>query len=167
MMMSHHATRVTAEPGKQELFIEREFDAPRDLVFKAYTDPKLYTQWLGPRGMTMDLEVFEPWSGGRWRYVSTDADGKEYHIHGVYHEVTRPERMIDTFEYDNLPESGHVSLEKAVFEELPGERTRVRTQSVFLSVAERDGMIGSNMEQGLKESFERLDELLDTLKVKM
>jgi len=141
--------------------ITREFDAPRELVFKAFTDPKLYTQWLGPRKYAMNLEKFEPRSGGMWRYTHKDKDGNEFGFHGVYHEVLAPERMIDTFEFEGLPEKGHVSLETAKFVELPGGRTRVTMQSVFQSVADRDGMMQSGMEQGINESFDRLDELLE------
>ena len=154
-------TKITAEPGRQELFITREFDAPRELVFKAFTDPKLYTQWLGPRRYTMNLEKFEPRSGGMWRYTHKDKDGNEFGFHGVYHEVLAPERMIDTFEFEGLPEKGHVSLETAKFMELPGGRTRVTMQSVFQSIADRDGMIQSGMEEGISDSFARLDELLE------
>ena len=68
-------TKITAEPGKQEIIIEREFDVPRELVFKAFTDPKLYVQWLGPRELTTTLETFEPGNGGSWRYIQKDADG--------------------------------------------------------------------------------------------
>ncbi|TLX95948.1 MAG: ATPase [Thaumarchaeota archaeon] len=154
-------TKITAESGRQELFITREFDAPRELVFKAFTDPKLYTQWLGPRRYTMNLEKFEPRSGGMWRYTHKDKDGNEFGFHGVYHEVLAPERMIDTFEFEGLPEKGHVSLETAKFMELPGGRTRVTMQSVFQSIADRDGMMQSGMEEGVNDSFDRLDELLE------
>ena len=157
-------TRIVAEPGKQELFITREFDAPRELVFRAFTDPKLYTQWLGPRRLTMTLEKFEPRNGGMWRYVSRDKDGNEYAFHGVYHEVLAPQRIIDTFEFEGLPEKWHVILETARFEELPGGRTRLNTQSVFQSIADRDGMLQSDMEGGVNESFDRLDELLARMK---
>ena len=109
----------------------------------------------------MNLEKFEPRSGGMWRYTHKDKDGNEFGFHGVYHEVLAPERMIDTFEFEGLPEKGHVSLETAKFMELPGGRTRVNMQSVFQSVADRDGMMQSGMEQGINESFDRLDELLD------
>jgi uncharacterized protein YndB with AHSA1/START domain len=91
-MTNHNKTNITAEPGKQELFITREFDAPRKLVFKAFTDPTLYVQWLGPRRFTMRLETFNPKSGGTWRYVHTDQNGNEYGFHGVYHEILPPER---------------------------------------------------------------------------
>lgn len=157
-------TDFIAEPGKQEVFITRIIDAPRELVFKAFTDPKLYVQWLGPKEFKMTLERFEPRSGGMWRYIHTDKDGKEFAFHGVNHEVTPPEKLIDTFEFEGLPEKGHVSLETAKFEELPGKRTKITTHVVFLSVADRDGMVQSGMERGLNESYERLDELLAKLK---
>lgn len=155
-------TVITAEPGTHEIKITREFEASRELVFKAYTDPELYTQWVGPRGYTMTLETFEPKNGGSWRYISKGKDGIEYAFHGVNHEVLAPERIIGTFEFEGLPEKGHVALETVRFESLPNDRTRVTTQSVFQSVADRDGMLQSGMEKGLNEGYERLDEMLRT-----
>lgn len=162
-MTKANLTKITAEPGKQEIIITREFDAPRELVFKAFTDPELYTQWLGPRGLTMTLETFEPRNGGSWRYIQKDAEGNEYAFHGVNHEVLSPERIIGTFEFEGLPEKGHVILETARFEELPGNRTKLTSQSVFLSVVDRDGMLQSGMEEGVNDSYNRLDELLEKL----
>ncbi|MEW6401204.1 MAG: SRPBCC family protein [Chloroflexota bacterium] len=162
--MSKNKTTIAAEPGKQELFITREFDAPRDLVFRAYTDPKIYAQWLGPRSLTTTFEVFEPVSGGRWRFIQKDPDGNEFAFHGVTHEVTPLERIIGTFEFEGMPESGHVLLETTKFESLPGNRTRVTSQSVFQSVEDRDGMVSAGMETGVVEGYERLDEILMTMK---
>lgn len=159
-MTSSNRTKFTVEPGKQEIFITREFDAPRELVFKALTDPKLYAQWLGPRRLTMTLETFEPWNGGRWRYIHKDQDGHSYAFHGVYHDVTSPERIINTFEFEGLPEKGHVILETLKLEAMPGGSTKLTTQSVFQSVADRDGMVKSGMEMGVTDSYARLDELL-------
>ncbi len=153
-------TQITAEPGKQEIFITREFDAPRELVFKAHTDPELYVQWLGPRELTMTLEKFEPTSGGTWRYIHEDQAGNKYAFHGVNHEVLAPERIIGTFEFEGLPEKGHVVLGTVKFEALPGNRTRLTSQSVFQSVADRDGMVRSGMERGVNEGYDRLDDLL-------
>ena len=158
--MSKNKTIITVEPGKQELFIIREFDAPRELVFKAYTDPEIYAQWLGPRGLTTRFETFEPFSGGKYRFIQKDKDGHEFAFHGVNHEVTVPERIIGTFEFEGLPEAGHVVLETSRFEALPGNRTRVTSQSVYQSVLDRDGMVQSGMERGVNEGYERLDELL-------
>lgn len=159
MSTKKNKTTVTAEPDRQELFITREFDSPRELVFKAHTDPELFVQWLGPRALTTTLETFEPVSGGRWRFIQKDQDDNEFGFHGVFHEVS-PERMIQTFEFEGLPESGHVILETTKLEALPNGRTRLTSQSVFQSVSDRDGMIQSGMESGLSEGYERLDELL-------
>jgi len=160
-MSSKNKTTITAEPGKQELFITREFDAPRELVFKAHTDPKLYVQWLGPRGYEMNLETFEPVSGGRYRYIHKDKDGNEFGFHGTFHEISL-ERMIQTFEFEGFP--GHVSLDSMTLEELPGDRTKITVQSVFQSVSDRDGIIQSGMERGVTEGYERLDEIFEKLR---
>ncbi|HKY53541.1 MAG TPA: SRPBCC family protein [Anaerolineales bacterium] len=157
--MSKNKTNITVEPGKQELFITREFDAPRALVYKAHIDPDLYVQWLGPRGYEMVLETFEPHSGGRYRYIQKDKNGSEYGFHGVFHEMSE-ELMIQTFEFEGLPERGHVVLDTMRLEELPGNRTKITIQSVYQSVADRDGMVESGMERGVNEGYERLDELL-------
>ena len=150
---------VTAEPGKQELFIIREFDAPRELVYKAHIDPKLYVQWLGPHGYEMILETFEPVSGGKYRYIHKDKQGNEYGFHGTFHEMSE-ELMIQTFEFEGMPERGHVVLDTMRLEELPGNRTRVVIQSVYQSVEDRDGMVQSGMETGVREGYERLDDIL-------
>ncbi len=152
--------KITAESGNQEFIMEREFDAPRELVFKAFTDPKLIPEWLGPRRLTMTLELFEAKNDGSWRFIHRDRDGNRYAFHGVHHEIAPPERIIRTFEFEGLPEKGHVSLETARFEELPGHRTKLVTQSVFQSVADRDAMLQSGMEEGVNDSYDRLDELL-------
>ena len=160
--MSKNKTTITVEPGKQELFIIREFDAPRELVYKAHIDPDLYSQWLGPRGYEMVLETFEPHSGGRYRYIHKDKDGNEFGFHGVFHEISE-ELLIQTFEFEGLPERGHVILDTMRLEELPGNRTRATIQSVYQSVSDRDGMVQSGMERGVNEGYERLDELLDKM----
>jgi uncharacterized protein YndB with AHSA1/START domain len=157
---TRNRTQLTALPGRQEIIFTRAFDAPRELVFKAFTDPKLYVQWMGPRDLVITLEKFEPWSGGSWRYIHRDKDGNSFGFHGVNHEVSAPERIIGTFEYEGLPETGHVSLESAYFETLPGGRTKFTGHSVFLTVEDRDGMLQSGMEEGMNESFDRLVELL-------
>jgi uncharacterized protein YndB with AHSA1/START domain len=158
MTEKKNKTIVTAEPGAQELFITREFDAPRELIYKAHTYPDLYVQWLGPRGYEMKLEIFEPVSGGAYRYIHKDPDGNEFGFHGAFHEMS-PERMVQTFEFDGYP--GHVSMDCMTLEDLPGDRTKVTIQSVFQSVEDRDGMIQSGMERGVREGYERLDEILE------
>lgn len=154
-------TKVVVEPGKQELFVIREFNAPRDMVFKAYTDPKLLVQWMGPKDLTMKIEKMEVKSGGSYRYTYGNSSGNEFGFHGVVHEVLKPQRVIQTFEFEGLPESGHVVMETTKFEELAGDKTRVTTQSVFQSVADRDGMVQSGMERGVVDSHDRLDVILE------
>jgi uncharacterized protein YndB with AHSA1/START domain len=158
--MSTNKTTLVAVPGRQELLITREFDAPRELVFKAHTDAAIYAQWLGPRDLTTTFTTFEPHSGGSYRFVSTDKDGNEFGFHGVYHEVLYPERMIGTFEFEGLPEAGHVEFDTTRFEELPGGRTRMTILAVYQTVEDRDGMIASGMESGMNQGFDRLDEIL-------
>ncbi|MEA4908107.1 MAG: SRPBCC family protein [Chloroflexi bacterium] len=158
-MSANNPTTVRVEPGRQDLTIQREFDAPRELVYKAFTDPQLFVQWIGPRRLTMRLEAFEPRTGGSYRYIHVDPEGNEFGFHGVFHEISL-ERMIQTFEFEGLPEAGHVSLDSMTLEALPGGRTRITVHSVFQSVADRDGMVQSGMEDGLSQGYERLDELL-------
>ncbi len=164
-MTKHDSTKMIVKPGVQEIIIIREFNAPRELVFRAYTDPELYARWIGPRELSTTIQVFEPHPGGTYRFIQTDPAGHEFAFHGVYHEVTVPERIIETFEYEGLPEKGHVSMEAVTFESMPGNRTKMITRSVFLSVADRDGMIAGGMERGEKESYKRLDELLEEMRV--
>jgi uncharacterized protein YndB with AHSA1/START domain len=159
-------TKSTAEPGKQEIFVVRELDAPRELVFRAFTDPKLYSQWLGPRKFTTEFEKLEAKNGGSYRFINEDQEGKKFPFHGVYHKVLAPERIIGTFEFEGLPEKGHVGLEITIFEELPDGRTRLTSQDVYMSVADRDGMWQSGMEEGINDSYDRLEELLATMKRK-
>src|SRR5260370_14430217 len=151
------------EAEKQEMLITREFDAPRELVFKAFTDPELYVQWLGPRRLTIMPATFEPRNGGRWRYIHKDQSGNEFGFHGVYHEVLAPWRIIDTFEFEGLTEARHLFPQTLTLEALPGGRSRLTAQSVFQSVADRDGALQSGMEEGVNDSHERLAELLETM----
>lgn len=155
--LEKNRTALIAEPGKQEFTIARVFDAPRELVFKAMTDAELIPRWWGPKRFTTKVERLDARPGGGWRYVQHDDAGKEFGFHGVYHDVKAPERVIDTFEFEGMP--GHVSLETAVLEDIGG-RTKLIEKSVFQSLADRDGMIMSGMEEGMDEGFDRLADLL-------
>jgi len=160
-METKNQTKVIAEPGKQELFIIREFDASRELVFRAFNEPELLMQWLGPRELKMEIEKNESKTHGSWRFIHSDVEGNKFAFNGVVHEVAEPERMIRTFEFEGLPEKGHVSLEFLNLETLPNNRTKIVIQSVFKSVEDRNGMIDSGMERGVVDSHNRLDELLE------
>jgi len=158
-------TTVTAEPGKQELYIIREFDAPRELLFRAHTEADLYEKWVGPKNMKMWVEKMDAVEGGAFKFVH-ERDGHTYTFFGVYHEVSKPERIIGTFEFDGLPERGHVILGTTKFEELPGGRSRLVHQSVFQSVQDRDGMVASGMERGVNDGYEKLDALFENMTAK-
>jgi uncharacterized protein YndB with AHSA1/START domain len=153
-------TQITAEPGMPQIIITREFDAPRDLVFRARTDPDLLVQWLGPRELTMTVDHYDARDGGRWRYVHTDTQGNEYGFHGVFHGTPSPDGIVQTFEFEGAP--GRVSLDTTALHERDG-RTLVRSVSSFPSVQDRDQMIAADMERGVRDSEDRLAELLTKL----
>lgn len=151
------ATQIDAPEGLPFIDITREFDAPRELVYRAYTEPELLVQWLGPRKYKMELERWEPRDGGRWSYTHSDDQGNTFGFHGVFHGDQTPDGMLQTFEFDGAP--GHVSLEKLVLEERDG-KTIMHNHSTYQSVEARDAMIAGGMEAGINDSFDRLDELI-------
>jgi uncharacterized protein YndB with AHSA1/START domain len=153
-------TATVTTPSERTIHIEREFDAPRDLVFATYTKPDLIPEWWGPRGTTTEVVEMDARTGGDYRFICHNSDGSQTGFRGTYREVTAPERIVQTFEWEGMP--GYVSLETATFEEI-GDRTKVTTVSVFYTTEERDGMLGSGMEGGMNETFQRLDEVLARL----
>lgn len=152
---------LIAEAGSHEIVMSRVFDAPRELIFKVMTDPKHVSQWWGPRQYTTTVDEMDVKAGGRWRFVQRGADGNEFAFHGVYHSITAPECIIDTFEFEGMP--GHVLMETLRLEALADGKTKLTVSSVFQSVADRDGMLSSGMESGSNESYDRLEELLASL----
>ena len=149
------------EPGKQELWIKRDFDAPRELVYNVFTDPKLVAQWFGPRTYTTTVDKMDARPGGLWRMVQKDESGNEHAFRGVHHDAVAPERIVATFEYEGVP--GHVLLQTVTFEAI-GNKTRMAEQLVFQSVADRDGMVASGMQKGSDDSMDQIAELLEKLK---
>lgn len=152
-------TTITAPAGQPFVDIEREFDAPRELVYRAYLDPELVKQWLGPRQYEMEIDQWDARAGGAYRYIHRGVDG-EYGFHGVFHSYDM-DNMVQTFEFEGAP--GHVSLDSQVLEDLGNGRTRVKSHSVFTSVADRDAMVEAGMSTGIEEGFDRLDELMAKL----
>jgi uncharacterized protein YndB with AHSA1/START domain len=151
------AAKVT-KPSDREILIERVFDAPRDRVYAAFTDPELIPQWWGRHEDTTTVEKMEVEPGGDWRFVTVSSeDGEEHAFRGSFREVVPPERIVWTFEWEGM--KGYVSVETVTFEDL-GERTKVTSTSLFYTTEERDGMLESGMETGLNETYARLDELL-------
>jgi uncharacterized protein YndB with AHSA1/START domain len=108
-------TEITAEAGIPLTVVTRAFDAPRDLVFRAHTDPGLLVRWLGPRDLTMTVERYEVRDGGRWRYVHTDAQGNSYAFRGVFHGDPSPDAIVQTFEFEGAP--GQVKLDATTLEQ--------------------------------------------------
>jgi len=154
-------TEYVIEPGKQEIISTTILDAPRELVFKAYTDPQLFAKWWGPRKYKVEIEEFDSRPGGSWRATHVGEDGSRHGFRGVNHDVVEPERICATFEYLGFP--GHVALQTATFEAL-GNKTKLVAHQVFESVMDRDGMVASGMQEGADESMERLAELLEQMK---
>ena len=154
---STHETEISADPDIPLIRITREFDAPPEKVFRAHTDPELVVQWLGPRGLEMEIDHYDCRTGGSYRYLHK-RDGEEYGFHGCFHEVRPSELIVQTFTFEGMPDS--VALEKVVLTDLGDGRTRLVATSLGDSFEDRDTMIASGMEVGIREGYERLDELL-------
>jgi uncharacterized protein YndB with AHSA1/START domain len=152
-------TQINAPAGTPFVDTEREFDAPAALVHRAFLEPDLIVQWLGPRKYEMVIDKFDARAGGAYRYIHRNADA-EWAFHGVFHSLDI-DNMVQTFEFEGYP--GHVSLDQVVIEDIGGGRSRIRGHSVFQSVADRDGMIANGMGDGVEEGYDRLDELMARL----
>ena len=150
-------TKATVTPqGDREVRIERIFNASRERVWRALTEPALVAQWWG-RGNKLVIEKLELNRGGHWRFVE-HSDHGVHGFEGRFAEVTPPERIVQTFEWDGMP--GHVALETLTLEDLGDGRTRLVTTSIFMTAQDRDGMFQSGMETGLNQSYTALDRVL-------
>lgn len=147
-------------PSDREIRVERIFNASRDRVWKAMTEPELVAQWWG-RGNKLVIEKLEPVRGGHWRFVE-HADGQQHGFEGRYAEVTPPEKTVSTFEWDGMP--GHVLLTTTTLEELGDGRTKLVATSLYMTAADRDGMMQTGMEGGMNESYAALDRVLAAMK---
>ena len=157
MNTTTHETEIVADPNVPLVRIVREFDAPPEKVFRAHTDPDLLVQWLGPRDLEMRVETFDCRTGGEYRYVHIRGDD-EFGFHGSFHEVRPSEVIVQTFTFDGMPDS--VSLERLVLEDLGDGRTRLTATSLVDSFESRDAFLASGMDVGVREGYERLDEVL-------
>jgi uncharacterized protein YndB with AHSA1/START domain len=150
---------ITASPDVPTIQIIREFDAPPEKVFRAHADPELIAQWIGPRGMETRVEKFDCTRGGSYRYVTSGCGTDLKHaFYGSFHEVRPDELIVQTFTYEDVPDA--VALERAVFEDLGDGRTRLIVTSLMDSFEGRDAMLASGMDVGIREGYEKLDELL-------
>ncbi len=156
MTTSTHETEITVDPHLPLVRITREFDAPPEKVFRAHTDPDLLVRWLGPRSHQMRIDHYDCRTGGSYRYIHV-SDGNEFGFHGSFHEVRPSELIVQTFTFEGDPDG--VALERLVLEDLGGGRTRLTATSLVESFEARDAFLASGMEDGVRESYERLDEL--------
>ena len=145
-------------PSAHEVLITRVFDAPPERVYRAHADPGALEQWWGPRGYATKVDQWDLRPGGAWRIVQHGPDGREHGFRGTFHEVLPEERLVWTFEYEGMP--GHVHTEAMTFEAVRRGQTRLTVRAVYANQADRDGMVNAGMEWGLRQSHERLDEML-------
>jgi uncharacterized protein YndB with AHSA1/START domain len=150
------SVKVTT-PNDLEIQMSRTFDAPKDLIWDAHTKAEHVKHWWG-RGNPLDVEL-DLRVGGRWRFVE-HADGEEYGFRGEYREISPPDKLVQTFEFEGMP--GHILVETLVFTE-EGGKTTVTSTSVFDSVEDRDGMLQSGMAEGAEQSYQALERYLKSL----
>jgi len=150
-------TLIITLPSDKEIKQERMFDAPRELVFKAYTQAEILSQWWGPRGYITRVDALDLRPGGKWRFVQHDPEGNEFAFRGEYLEIVPPEKLVATFEFEPL--AGHIATETTTFVDL-GPQTQLTAIMRFDTQEDRDGMVEAGMEQGATESMDRFEELL-------
>ena len=158
------STLQVTTPSDREIVLTRVFDAPRDLVFEAWTNPEHVRHWWGFRSSTMIHCEADVRPGGTWRYVTREENGMEVPFTDVYQEVTRPERVIHTEVYDVEPfNAGEPAVTTVTFSE-EGGWTTVTVTTRYPTREIRDFVIQTGMEQGAAESYDRLAERLETLR---
>jgi uncharacterized protein YndB with AHSA1/START domain len=150
-MSTKHKFKISF-PSETEMVMEREFDAPRELVFDAHLNPEVIPQWWGWRETSTEVVEMDVRVGGKWRLISRNKDGQEIVFFGEYREITPPEKLIYTFGFEGMP--GEPGEETYSFIDLGSGRTLLRVHS-FTTQEEFDGM-----EDGSNESYDKLDEYL-------
>jgi len=154
-------TQITAEIGKQELFIEREFDAPRERVFEAFSNPDILSEFFAPFDLTMEFNYHDYRSRGSYSWCNKKGTKTVCTFSGVIHELTAPLRIVQTAEFMELQERGNVVLEIIKFDELPENRTKVIIHDICPSIFVRDAIVNSGMEKGVVDIFNKLDKFFD------
>ena len=152
---------IEADPNLPTCKIVRDFDAPPEKVFRAWTDPELVAKWMGPRSVDMDIKEWDAKTGGHSRSDALQEGEGVASFYGSFHEVRPHERLVQTFTWEGMPDG--VSLDINTFVDLGDGRTRIESLSVLESIEARDGMLSSGMEVGIHEGYEKLDELLREL----
>lgn len=157
MTTSTHETQIIADSDVPLVRIIREFDASPKKLFRAHTEPALFAQWTGPNGYEVRIDHFDCRTGGSFRYVVA-GDGFEGGFRGCFHEVRPAELIVQTFTFEGVPDG--VALERLMFYDLGNGRTRLTSTSLVDSFEGRDAFVASGMEVGVREGYERLDDLL-------
>jgi uncharacterized protein YndB with AHSA1/START domain len=160
MATTNSETMSITTPSDREIVMTRVFNAPRRLVFEAHTKCEHLKRWWGPRKYEMPICELDFRPGGKYRIVHRGPEGDEHGFRGEFREIVPPERLVYTFEYEGYP--GHISVETIELVEENGRTTLINT-AVYDSVEDRDGMLQSGMEEGARESLDRLEELLATM----
>lgn len=158
----NQTTRIEADPDVPTVRMTREFDAPRELVWRAHVEPELVAQWMGPHSIDMDIDVWDLRTGGSYRYTATRDGEAIAHFYGAVHRVDEFEKIVQTFGFEEMPDA--VSLDTLVLSDLPGGRTRLEALSVVYDFESRAGMLASGMEVGVNEGYDALDVLLAKLR---
>ena len=160
-MNAVQAEPSTSPTADRELVMSREFDAPRDLVFQAWTDPAHLPQWFGPDGFSLTVHECDVRPGGAWRFIMHGPDGTDYGNRVVYQEIVRPERLVYLHgeDVDDDPGAFHVTVR---FEEVDG-RTRMTQRILFNTAAQREGVVSFGAIELGKQTMERLAAHLRTL----
>ena len=151
-------TTIEADPNLPTIRIIRDFDAPPEKVFRAWIDPDLVVQWLGPKSTEMRIDTWEARTGGNYRYVALQNGEEVAAFYGSFHEVRPSERLVQTFTWEGMPDG--VSLDTMTFEDLGNGRTRSIGLSVVENLEARDAIMASGMDVGVNEGYEKLDALL-------
>lgn len=151
-------TQIEADPKLPTVRIVRDFDAPPERVFRAWTDPELVAKWLGPESVTIRIDSWDARTGGRYRYAALQGSEEVAAFYGSFHEVRPAERLVQTFTFEGEPDG--VSLDTTTFEDLGDGRTRTTNLSVVPTMEARDAMLASGMSTGIIEGYEKLDALL-------
>ena len=151
-------TTIEADPNLPIIRIVREFDAPADKVYRAWTDPELVVQWLGPTSTEMKIDRWDATTGGNYRYTAWQNGEEVAAFYGSFHEARPGERLVQTFTWEGMPDG--VSLDSMTFTDLGNGRSRVTSVSVVDSLESRDAILASGMEVGVYEGYAKLDALL-------
>lgn len=157
---THPDTELDIDDKVPTIRIVREFNAPAARVFRAHTDPEIYARWTGPHELTTTIVDWDCRTGGAWSIRQTDGGGDEFDFYGSFHEIRPDQLIVQTFTFAGFPDG--VSLERLTFDDLGGGRSRLTTVSLVDTFEGRDAMIASGMETGVREGYEKLDDLLSS-----